>query len=286
MLLVLKVLSSGRQKWLSLQTGIKERKAAMAGGVAIAAAFASYLGPYGFSFRRDMMTVHWPRCLEERGVPLVLDASPPYPDARVFKTESLIKTESTLSEKDQQSSDDTLVGSRAESRGVSRASDGPGDADDGVMLPDTRSNEDGKDENSNYQDQQIPDDELEKQDVEQSEKAETPKELERQLSHLSQGKDIMNKTLIEYDAFSLAVAKLLIGDGPVRKLLTKGLGLRKIENAVLASSSWQRVPLIMDPNTKSLEMIRMLERGKQVLELDLGERYVDRFVIYITHIYR
>lgn len=253
----------------------------MAGGVAIAAAFATYLGPYGFSFRRDMMTVHWPRCLEERGVPLVLDASPPYPDARVFKTEGLIKTESTLSEKDkQQSSDEALVGSRNESRdesrGESRGSDGSRDADEGVMLPDTRSiaGEDGKDENSNYHDNQIPGDEVEKQDVEQSEKAQTPKELERKLSHVSQGKDILNKTLIEYDAFSLAVAKLLIGDGPVRKLLTKGLGLRKIENAVLASSSWQRVPLLIDPNTKSLEMIRMLEHGKQVLELDLGERYV------------
>jgi dynein heavy chain len=264
----------------------------MAGGVAIAAAFATYLGPYGFSFRRDMMTVHWPQCLEERGVPLVLDASPPYPNARVFKTEGLVKTESTLSEKDkQQINDEPRGGSRdgtpGESRGGSRggfetrdpvdgvlAENKPGGKVDGKMSDAGSINsEDAKDENSNYQDSRsnIPDNE-EKQDVEQSEEEPTLKPRERKLSVTSQGKEIMNKTLIEYDAFSLAIAKLLLGDGPVRKLLTKGLGLRKIENAVLGSSSWQRVPLLIDPNTKSLEMIRMLEQGKQVLELDLGER--------------
>ena len=42
----------------------------------MAAAFATYLGPYKHSFRRQMLTVHWPECLQERGVPLLLDDAP------------------------------------------------------------------------------------------------------------------------------------------------------------------------------------------------------------------
>ena len=40
----------------------------------MAAAFATYLGPYHHNFRRVMLTVHWPNCLRERGIPLVIDS--------------------------------------------------------------------------------------------------------------------------------------------------------------------------------------------------------------------
>lgn len=65
--------------------------------------------------------------------------------------------------------------------------------------------------------------------------------------------------------------KLLVGDDHVRKLLTKGMGPRKIENAVLASLSWGRVPLLTDPHNKSLDLVRMIEEGN-MLEIGLGER--------------
>ena len=84
-----KVLSSGRQKWLQLLESISTREAAVAGGVAMAAAFATYLGPYSFTFRRDMLTVHWPQCLDERGVMLVVDSSAPYTGAEAFLMEKL-----------------------------------------------------------------------------------------------------------------------------------------------------------------------------------------------------
>lgn len=84
-----KVLSSGRQKWLQLLESISTREEAVAGGVAIAAAFATFLGPYSFTFRRDMLTVHWPQCLDERGVMLVVDSSGPYAGAEVFLMEKL-----------------------------------------------------------------------------------------------------------------------------------------------------------------------------------------------------
>lgn len=215
-----------------------------------------------------MMTINWPRCLEERGVPLVLDASPPYPDARVYKTESLTRTESDSDGETKQPRNDGMGNGK----------------DTGTIDVDNN-----KDENSNYQEPPTNDgsEEASKPDaVEQRENpsrasqaskasinSQTSNRSSRRISDTSQGKEYMDKTLVEYDAFSLAIAKLLVGDGTVRKLLTKGLGLRKIENAVLARSSWQRVPLLIDPNNKSLEMIRMLEKGNKVLEIDLGERY-------------
>ena len=55
----------------------------------MAAAFATYLGPYTFTFRREMLTVHWPQCLDERGVMLVVDSSAPYAGAEVFMMEKL-----------------------------------------------------------------------------------------------------------------------------------------------------------------------------------------------------
>ena len=85
----MQVLSSGRQKWLKLLESISTREEAVAGGVAMAAAFATYLGPYSFTFRREMLTVHWPLCLDERGVMLVVDSSTPHAGAEVFIMETL-----------------------------------------------------------------------------------------------------------------------------------------------------------------------------------------------------
>ena len=40
----------------------------------MAAGLATYLGPYQYNTRRVMLTVHWPNCLRERGIPLVIDS--------------------------------------------------------------------------------------------------------------------------------------------------------------------------------------------------------------------
>ena len=93
-----KVLSSGRQKWLQLLQSISTREEAVAGGVAMAAAFATYLGPYSFTFRREMLTVHWPQCLDERGVMLVVDSSAPYAGAEVFVMEKAHQAPTSIAE--------------------------------------------------------------------------------------------------------------------------------------------------------------------------------------------
>lgn len=125
--------------------------------------------------------------------------------------------------------------------------------------------------------------ELEKQDVEYNEKEEQPSpEKQDDLSDdymFSAAQDqLLNRAkLTEYDSFALAILKLLLGEYHVRRLLTKGVGPRKIENAILAKSSWQRVPLLVDPYNKGLELIRTVEDGENLLEIDLAERLANRF---------
>lgn len=121
--------------------------------------------------------------------------------------------------------------------------------------------------------------EIEKQDVEDSEKQSHSSVKEPLLSGseefmFSVGREqaLRRVKLSEYDSFALAMLKLLLGEYHVRRLLTKGMGPRKVENAVLAKSSWQRVPLIVDPYNKGLELIRTIEDGENLLEIDLAER--------------
>ena len=119
----------------------------------------------------------------------------------------------------------------------------------------------------------------EKQDFERNEKHDsTPLEdAKADSDHFTVLTDkdrvLSHANLSEYDSFVLAILKLLLGEYHIRRVLTKGIGPRKIENAVLARTSWQRVPLLMDPYERGLELIRTVEEGENLLEIDLAERY-------------
>ncbi|XP_070202269.1 uncharacterized protein [Littorina saxatilis] len=69
-----RILRGERQRAQQIYDSYKRRLLAVAGGCAMAGGFATYLGPYHHNFRRVMLTVHWPNCLRERGVPLVIDS--------------------------------------------------------------------------------------------------------------------------------------------------------------------------------------------------------------------
>lgn len=244
------VLSNGRQKWLKLLESISTREEAVAGGVAIAAAFATYLGPYTFKFRREMLTEHWPQCLDERGVMLVVDSSTPYGGSEMMMMDE-DNSERTIQgegEAPMQQDENSNQGAPVEQNGVETD-----EADDEHV--------------------ELPRAEAEKQDFEQNEKQDeglaegSSDDLTPVLSK-DQG---LNRKLSEYESFLLAILKLLLGEYHVRRLLTKGIGPRKIENAVLANSSWQRVPLLMDPYDRGLELIRTLEDGENLLEIDMAE---------------
>ena len=68
------ILKGERQRCQQIYDSYDRRKLAISGGCAMAAGFATYLGPYHHNFRRVILTVHWPNCLRERGIPLVIDS--------------------------------------------------------------------------------------------------------------------------------------------------------------------------------------------------------------------
>lgn len=74
LLFVSQILRQEQSRIQQVLNSLPHRLAAIPGGVAMAAAFVIYLGPYHYNFRRLMLTVHWPNCLRERGVPLVIDS--------------------------------------------------------------------------------------------------------------------------------------------------------------------------------------------------------------------
>lgn len=68
------VLQREQRKLQQVVNSLPHREIGLPGGVAMAAALATYLGPYHYNFRRVMLTIHWPNCLRERGIPLVVDS--------------------------------------------------------------------------------------------------------------------------------------------------------------------------------------------------------------------
>ena len=59
---------------MQVYESLQERVFCLPGASALAAGFLVYLGPYQFPFRRSMLTMHWVKCLQDRGLPLVLDS--------------------------------------------------------------------------------------------------------------------------------------------------------------------------------------------------------------------
>ncbi len=58
---------------MQVYDSVKERIFCLPAACAMAAGFLVYLGPFQFPFRRIMLTNNWIKCLNDRGLPLVLD---------------------------------------------------------------------------------------------------------------------------------------------------------------------------------------------------------------------
>lgn len=59
---------------MQIYDSVQERIFCLPGACALASGFLVYLGPYQFPFRRLMLTTFWVKCLNDRGLPLVLDS--------------------------------------------------------------------------------------------------------------------------------------------------------------------------------------------------------------------
>ncbi|CAF0814108.1 unnamed protein product [Brachionus calyciflorus] len=68
------ILSKEFDRNMQIYESLQERIFCLPGACALAAGFLSYLGPYQFQFRRQMLTSIWVKCLSDRGLPLVIDS--------------------------------------------------------------------------------------------------------------------------------------------------------------------------------------------------------------------
>lgn len=59
---------------MQIYESLQERILCLPASCALASGFLIYLGPYQFPFRRLMLTINWVKCLNDRGLPLVLDS--------------------------------------------------------------------------------------------------------------------------------------------------------------------------------------------------------------------
>ncbi len=69
-----KILSREFDRNMQVYESLQERILCLPASCALAAGFLVYLGPFQFPFRRTMLTINWVKCLNDRGLPLVLDS--------------------------------------------------------------------------------------------------------------------------------------------------------------------------------------------------------------------
>lgn len=72
--LIIKILSREFDRNMQVYESVQERIFCLPASCALAAGLLVYLGPYQFPFRRIMLTNNWIKCLNDRGLPLVLDS--------------------------------------------------------------------------------------------------------------------------------------------------------------------------------------------------------------------
>lgn len=70
----MKILSREFERNMQIYDSVQERIFCLPGACALASGFLVYLGPFQFPFRRSMLTAAWVKCLNDRGLPLVLDS--------------------------------------------------------------------------------------------------------------------------------------------------------------------------------------------------------------------
>ncbi|MGH0150312.1 UNVERIFIED_CONTAM: hypothetical protein FKN15_050184 [Acipenser sinensis] len=71
------ILQMEHNKYSVVSSSLPERFTGLLGSTAMAAGLLTYLGPYEYLFRRLILSVEWPLCLKERGLPFLIDSVDP-----------------------------------------------------------------------------------------------------------------------------------------------------------------------------------------------------------------
>ncbi|CAH1797693.1 unnamed protein product [Owenia fusiformis] len=296
-----KILKSEHLRFQQIYKSLDKREMAIPGGIAMASAFATYLGPYHYSLRRLMLTVHWPTCLRERGIPLVIDSINPLRGRVVDFSIQGLKTASGASDgfddfeemmnsvtSDEGEADEEMADDEDEE--IANATN-----EDGEEEEKEKGEEDavGKEENEDKNEEDIVKEgdigEEEKQDTEQTEKeadglGKIEEEAETEAADPADNESIAESTasstvpLItasQYNQYVRSLVKLMVGENILNSWIKKDLGPRQIENAAILKSSWQRPPLLIDPYGDGLESVKWLSRSlhsKKLVDVDMTMR--------------
>ncbi|XP_078672103.1 uncharacterized protein LOC144911712 isoform X1 [Branchiostoma floridae x Branchiostoma belcheri] len=302
-----KILAKEHEHFVQIFNSLARREVGIAGGVAMAAAFAIYLGPYDHGFRRMMVTLHWPHCLQERGVPLVIDSLDPMkghvidwaidtgsPMIRDYSENGFTMGESSKAESELFA---TAQQELSTAKSMDREPRGEGDgAEEKVQLEETAGPD--NDKSGTEEETEVPATEAGTEHPQTETGGEGQQEADMQYesepaegnggenesevsSHASAegfvGYTVENMPVIskqEYNKYMGALVKLLVGGKQLQEWNTQGFSPHQIENMAILVSSWNRPPFLIDPHGDAVRWLKkvMKKQGTELVSVDMQRR--------------
>ncbi|XP_071959570.1 uncharacterized protein [Antedon mediterranea] len=284
-----KALATEHEHCVQICQSLPQRIMASPGSVSLAAAFVTYLGPYDFNIRHTMLTLHWPVCLKERGVPLVIDSIDPMKgwvvdwaiDTRSRATTEMSSTpDNRITEKHEfESATDDGRSEVIKDDVTPRQPDNGGDHE---LKTDTDDDTEKKDEEKEKTDD---DKDNNKEEGEEDEKstfiAHEDKMMEAESQFAYSADTVPQISPTDYSYYIHSLVKLLVGENTLQDWITKGLSLQQIENAAIEESSWQRPPFLVDPNMTGIQWVRSKLRGQRLCTVDMQTRFDPSIIVQI-----
>ncbi|XP_064650622.1 uncharacterized protein LOC135502065 isoform X3 [Lineus longissimus] len=306
-----KIIKGEHKKFQQIFRSLAKREQCIPGATAMAAGFLTYLGPYHYTFRRIMLTVHWPRCLIERGIPLVIDSISPH-RGRVIEwsldepratttgepldSETFFGSETDVEEEDEENEAESV-------KSVSGKNDETGEEEavEAEKVEEEQGSGNGENlEQDGNQQEQAAEDTEEKEPVspkgsspnpsggkpdspanQKEKKKASPTELEKiaeetePSEYAESNMSLPMLTVEEYNQYVRSLIMLIVGELKLYEWLKNDLGPRQIENASMIVSSWQRPPFLIDPCSEGIDWLRWLNKlvnDMGIITLDMETR--------------
>ncbi|XP_052258855.1 uncharacterized protein LOC127863384 isoform X2 [Dreissena polymorpha] len=285
-----KILKGERLRCQQIFDSHGRRLVSIPGGCAMASSFATYLGPYHHSFRRTMLTVHWPNCLRERGIPLVIDSIDGLKGRVIDWSIDFLKTASGASEVYDVDYTAALLAEdqakKAKDLGdIVEEGEHPEMPEGGAETERTEAGEQAtprqEPKKADNQEDGVDSPVLEERPVSQDGVA-PPQGQEgfpREGDEDSQSQFTTSSgpmlTSTQYNKYIKSLIKILIGEALLNTWHKQDFGPRQIENAAILCSSWQRPPMLIDPNNEGADWLGRLNsvmNNRKLVSLDMETR--------------
>ncbi|XP_033641711.1 dynein beta chain, flagellar outer arm-like [Asterias rubens] len=290
------ILEMEHKHCIQICQSLPQREFAIPGAVAMAAAFATYLGAYDTKFRRVMLTIQWPMCLQERGVPLLIDAVDPMKGWIVEWAIHTNRTRSNTVISSVQSNDggaNTPRDAQEQPQEIRRELD---DENVGGVEMQEEAKEGGVEERNETI---LEEGEIAAETETQNKNAvqDTPRNgVPGDINGGYRSPDIQTVTESQYNytvdnfpqissndftRYVQALIKLLVGESALQEWITKGLCLQDMENLAIQKSSWQRPPFLIDPHMEGVRWLRKVIHRRKLTNIDMHTRFDPSIVVQI-----